>query len=1354
MKNPTNPRFPVAVALLPWLLTLLVIIFVSTCSMAQTSLLSEDFESGSASWTFVTNSGGGENYWEVSNGSCSNGTNQLMIRRNTGDCIYRRNRANDVTAYIAVDATGYESLTLDFDWVCNGQAGNDYGSVYYSTDASNWTQLTTGGASGIYQGTTTWASETGIALPASLDNTTFYIGFNWVNNANGGSYPAFGIDNIDVKGSASITQPPTAPTLGIFSEDFSGGGLPSGWTNTNSNGQWSFNNPGGRTINTTTSANGFAIFDSDDIGQDNQPEVSDLITPAFDCSGYAIVTLQLEHHFRYYDLSDYRISVSGDNGNNYTTLIFDSTDTPNAETLNFDISAVAAGQSQVRLKFTYRGNWSWYWAVDDILVEGQQADSTTWTGAVSTAWNTAGNWSTNQVPTTATSILIPAAATRMPTVGAATGAAGFNITIGSGATLTLATDSSQGGNLTITGDLRCSGSIVKSGNAPIRLSGAGRSLSGYFAGGGTDITWLLENGAEYLLDGDLTTYGIRIQDGASLDLNGHDLSVYELGQFGSIELRDGNLSIGGPSNLTAVGFSAGTGLVLYQAGSATWAGHPTIAQNISSVNYYHLQVRLTSGYTPTLGSSGTLGVGGNLTIINPGTSAAQINTSSDIMLEGDLVLGGVGTGGVTLNLANRLTGAGAASSIIQNGSTATNQIVVTYTNSTLAAIENFGSTAPTFSYPVSYNGSGTQMIIPATYGDLTIDGTGTKALGDDVTITGDLNLSAGTLTSAISMTTGLVSTDDDIAVSYVNGGVASSNNTPSLANLNSDAVSMQVVVPAQYDGYAVAGLYLTIPHTYNADLDIYLASPGGTVYVLSTDNGGNGQGYDNAQFSDAGSGSFPNGVLNGHYQPEGFNFSNITGSIAGTWTLYAIDDANQDFGTLTDFSLQLRSRNTYADITLGGDWNNTGGSFTSGNGTVTFNGSSQQQITTNGSAFYQLTVNNTGGVLLQDDVTVSDALNLGSGVVTTGANSLVMTSTDATKLTAYSNTAFVNGNLRRYIASNSQTYAFPVGNGTATSNYHLAELQNNLLIGVTYIDAYFRSLSNHVDGDMNVTDNGMPITRMHSAGTWVIEPNAQPILGAYGIKLSLDGFNGLTDNEFVVLKRPVSSSSGSDWSTGGGLLNAVNGLGRLLSDGFALRSGLSSFSEFGIGDGTGGAGVLPIELMSFTAEPDGEQVKLEWATAVEIENDYFTIERSVDGLGFDSIGYMNGAGNSSIQRDYLMYDPQPLTGTSYYRLKQTDFDGTYTYSAIQAVNFTGEMTELTLQVYPNPSQGQMYVKTSGYEGSAQLYITDMQGRTVYHQNLELGQTQALELSGLLAKGIYQLSLSLPDRSVTQKIIIH
>ena len=106
---------------------------------------------------------------------------------------------------------------------------------------------------------------------------------------------------------------------------------------------------------------------------------------------------------------------------------------------------------------------------------------------------------------------------------------------------------------------------------------------------------------------------------------------------------------------------------------------------------------------------------------------------------------------------------------------------------------------------------------------------------------------------------------------------------------------------------------------------------------------------------------------------------------------------------------------------------------------------------------------------------------------------------------------------------------------------------------------------------------------------------------------------------------------------------------------------------------------LPIELVSFTAKAAGNEVSLEWVTASERENDYFTIERSRDGQNFEEVVRVDGAGNSTSLISYEEVDALPFTGQSYYRLRQTDYNGATTVSPIQAVSI-----EAVLVVYPNP----------------------------------------------------------------------
>ena len=105
--------------------------------------------------------------------------------------------------------------------------------------------------------------------------------------------------------------------------------------------------------------------------------------------------------------------------------------------------------------------------------------------------------------------------------------------------------------------------------------------------------------------------------------------------------------------------------------------------------------------------------------------------------------------------------------------------------------------------------------------------------------------------------------------------------------------------------------------------------------------------------------------------------------------------------------------------------------------------------------------------------------------------------------------------------------------------------------------------------------------------------------------------------------------------------------------------------------------ILPVELLSFSAERNNRYVDLSWITATEINNDYFTVERSLDGINFTVIGSMPGSGNSSIILNYKLIDSSPIENEiSYYRLKQTDFDGAYSYSDIVSVKPLNESREV------------------------------------------------------------------------------
>jgi hypothetical protein len=147
--------------------------------------------------------------------------------------------------------------------------------------------------------------------------------------------------------------------------------------------------------------------------------------------------------------------------------------------------------------------------------------------------------------------------------------------------------------------------------------------------------------------------------------------------------------------------------------------------------------------------------------------------------------------------------------------------------------------------------------------------------------------------------------------------------------------------------------------------------------------------------------------------------------------------------------------------------------------------------------------------------------------------------------------------------------------------------------------------------------------------------------------------------------------------------------------------------------------VLPIELLSFTAAFQNNQILLQWSTGSEINNDYFSLERSINTFDSEVIGYVNGAGNSSQTLHYQFIDQNPLSGITYYRLKQTDFDGSYEYSEWVAVEAQDHAAKLRATAISQP-EGIMLQVTAPNEKPLQLQLIDLHGRVIHTRELNPG----------------------------------
>jgi hypothetical protein len=173
---------------------------------------------------------------------------------------------------------------------------------------------------------------------------------------------------------------------------------------------------------------------------------------------------------------------------------------------------------------------------------------------------------------------------------------------------------------------------------------------------------------------------------------------------------------------------------------------------------------------------------------------------------------------------------------------------------------------------------------------------------------------------------------------------------------------------------------------------------------------------------------------------------------------------------------------------------------------------------------------------------------------------------------------------------------------------------------------------------------------------------------------------------------------------------------------------------------------LPIELLYFDVKQDGTETRLTWSTASEINNDFFTIERTVDGVHFDVIGTIQGAGNSTSVLNYSI-DVSPLNTISYYRLKQTDYDGKSSYSNLIMVSLD---KNLDFILYPNPTHGLINLQVSSNDLS--VIICDIYGRTVYSQMFL--QKNIVDLTGVLPVGVYTINVTAAQKTYTRRLIIN
>ncbi len=185
--------------------------------------------------------------------------------------------------------------------------------------------------------------------------------------------------------------------------------------------------------------------------------------------------------------------------------------------------------------------------------------------------------------------------------------------------------------------------------------------------------------------------------------------------------------------------------------------------------------------------------------------------------------------------------------------------------------------------------------------------------------------------------------------------------------------------------------------------------------------------------------------------------------------------------------------------------------------------------------------------------------------------------------------------------------------------------------------------------------------------------------------------------------------------------------------------------------------LLPIELLFFNAKKINKKlIEITWSTASEANNDFFTLERSENGLNFENLIIIDGAGNSNQILDYHTYDYNPFDKVTYYRLKQTDFNDEYSYSTVIAIYGDFDKNEIN-NIHPNPTSGNLNFDVKLIQDSKiSIEVYDFLGRIILTEikNLKSGKSSENIVTENLAKGIYILKIKIEnsDFEFVKKII--
>ncbi len=363
-------------------------------------------------------------------------------------------------------------------------------------------------------------------------------------------------------------------------------------------------------------------------------------------------------------------------------------------------------------------------------------------------------------------------------------------------------------------------------------------------------------------------------------------------------------------------------------------------------------------------------------------------------------------------------------------------------------------------------------------------------------------------------------------------------------------------------------------------------------------------------------------------------------------------------------------------------------------------------------------------------LSITRALILTTGTMTTTSSNLLVLNSGVTA-TGASNNSYINGPIRKI---GNTAFTFPVGK---VGYYRPIQIAAPAVATDHFTAEYFMSNSN---ATYSHSSKDASINHISTNEYWIL--NRTGGSSNVIVTLSWDTYvsGGVTSSSDLKVVR----WNGTQWKD--------HGNGGIVGQTIGTSGAVTSFSPFTMGS-SNTQNPLPVELLSFKADAVKDHVELDWTTASESNNHFFTVERSADLISFEEVARVDGSGNSNALKSYQALDMKPIHGISYYRLVQTDFDGARRIYNPQMVQFN-TAAEHELQVFPNPFEESFTLQLPGAEaGIYQMSITDAAGNLVGSATVKHTDLAGFEISLKdRMPGVYTIQVFSPKINLVKRIV--